>query len=396
MTVLGSLFRQRSVTFQDVWGRGDNWLEVKGDTASVAEQLAVGATLACVDIKASSIMSMPLQEFRPVDGDAAAKVSKSRVLGDPSQIFSAEEWVYACSASLSLWDEAIGMVTSWDRNGWPEQVEWLVPDLVDKRLERGRVVYRYENTDFEKFPLGPIVHLRRRPLPGALSGGASIGRAIGQVISLGTEGAKAQVASYLSGGLPLAHLQWDGTLNNDEAVSAAERFETTRTAKPGRPFTTGKGWSLTPIPRGDATGDMVAMRARISTEIANAHGVPPELVGGDTGSSMTYKTLEGLTGFLERQALLPVYTSMERTFSRVLLPGTRFCKFNADATIRTSILDRYRAHDIAVRAGIASPDERRALEDLPKIPNGEGNVYLWPPYATGKDIATPSEVGEDE
>jgi phage portal protein BeeE len=385
---IGSIFQKRSASYQGVWGSGDSWTDMPGGSASIAKQLAITATLACVDIKAASIMSMPLHEYQPT-GDGRTKLNKSQILDNPSAVFSAEEWLYACSASLSLWDEAIGFITAVGRDGWATQMEWVNPDDVGKRKVGGRVLYDYAGGPHEKWPNGPIVHIRRRPLPGSIGGGASIGKALEQVVTLGTEGAKAQVASYLAGGLPLAHLAWDGELDATKAEETAKRFEASRTTNPGRPFTTGRGWSLTPIPRGDFTADMVAMRERIATEIAVAHSVAPELVGGTTGSSMTYSTLEGVTRSLEVRALYPVYVAMERTFSRNLLPGSRFCKFNADATVRTSLADRYKAHDTAIRAGMASPDERRALEDESPIPNGAGAVFLWPPYAT---TPTPTEV----
>lgn len=381
MSTLSSLFQKRSVSYQDVWGSGDSWLDVSGQRASVSKQLAITATLACVDIKAASIGSMPLHEYRP-QGEGRTKLPKSPVLDSPSEVFSAEEWIYACSASLSLWDEAIGFITATGANGWPTKIEWLCPDDVGKQLSQGRVKYHYAARIHEKWPLGPIIHIRRRPLPGAVDGGASVGRALDQLVKLGTEGAKAQVASYLAGGLPLAHLHWEGDLDNTSADEVAARYEATRTKHPGRPLTTGKGWTLDTVDRGDATSEMVAMRERIATEIATAHGVPPELVGGTTGNSMTYSTLEGVTRSLEVRALLPVYVGMERSFSRNLLPGSRYCKFNADATVRTSLNDRYKAHDTAIRAGMSSPNERRALEDELPIPNGNGDVFLWPPYAT--------------
>ena len=333
-------------------------------------------------------MSMPLHEYTPTAG-GRTKLNKSQILDNPSEIFSPEEWLYACSASLSLWDEAIGIITATGRDSWATQLEWLCPDDVGQRKVDGRVIYDYAGRALEKWPNGPIVHIRRRPLPGSIGCGASIGKALDQVVTLGTEGAKAQVASYLAGGLPLAHLEWDGELDAVKAEQVATRFEASRIANPGRPFTTGKGWALNTIPRGDFTADMVAMRERIATEIAVAHGVAPELVGGSTGSSMTYSTLEGVTRSLEVRALYPVYVAMERTFSRNLLPGSRFCKFNADATVRTSLADRYRAHDTGIRAGMASPDERRALEDESPIPDGAGAVFLWPPYAT---TPTPTEA----
>lgn len=391
MTVLNSLLRRRSVSFQDVFGQGDLWADVlNGAAAPVAQQLAVSSTLACVDLKAASIMAMPLQEFANDDVGTQKVPRKSAILTNPSAIFSPDEWIYACSASLSLWDEAIGWITSYERNGWPAQVEWLVPDQVTKKRRDGRVLYTWQTDPLdgnartvttEKFPVGDVIHIRRRPIPGHVDGGASGGRALAQLITLGTEGAKAQVASYIGGGLPLAHLHWDGKLDETESEAVANRYEEIRRSKPGRPLTTGKGWKLDVISRGDATSDLVAMRKQIATEVAVVHTIPPELVGGDSGS-LTYSNLEGLTQTLEVRSLLPVYTAMERAFSASLLPGRRMCRFNADAVIRTSLLDRYRAHDIAIRAGFSSRDDRRALENDGPIEDGTGGEYLWPPYRT--------------
>jgi hypothetical protein len=50
--------------------------------------------------------------------------------------------------------------------------------------------------------------------------------------------------------------------------------------------------------------------------------------------------------------------------------------------------DRYEAHALALRSGLSNQDERRALEDLAPLPNGEGQKFNWPPFATkGPDDA---------
>jgi hypothetical protein len=62
------------------------------------------------------------------------------------------------------------------------------------------------------------------------------------------------------------------------------------------------------------------------------------------------------------------------------MPRPVYARFNNDAVTRTTLLDRYRAHDLALRDGWKSRDEVRRLEDMPSIPDGD--EYLWPPYAT--------------
>lgn len=390
MTILGALSRgstqptgQRSISFQDVWGKGLDWSDVVRDPR--VQQMAIGATLACVDIKASNIAAMPLHEYRD-DGGTNVRVPKSELLTSPSDVFEPEEWIYACSASLSLWDQAIGMVRATGRNGWPTQVEWLDPVCVDCFMENGRPAFRIGGKVHASYRHGgDIVQIRRRPIPGRVDGGMSTATAIRDLIAVGVEGARAVVSAYMDGGLPLSTLQWDDDLTSTSADAISERYVQKRRRHPGRPLVLGRGWKFETHERQNVTTDIVEIRTRVNTEVAVAHSVPPELVGGDSGGSMTYKNLEGLTQFLEVRTLLPQYVPMERAFTR-LLPRPRFCRFNADAVLRTSLLDRMRSHDIAIRSGMSSRDERRAIEDQTPIPDGTGNEFLWPPYTTSPEV----------
>ena len=383
----------RSISFQDVWGKGLDWSDyVKSPSV---QQMSVTATLACVDIKAASIAAMPLHEYvEGADGVRQRAPVPSRLVTDPSELFSIDEWIYAAVASMSLWDQALGMVRSTGRNGWPDQIEWLVPADVDCRIEDGRPAFYISGVRHASWRHGgDIVQIRRRPIPGAADGGLSVSKAIAPLVAVGLEGAKAVVQAYLSGGLPLAALTWDGELDPDEADSVSERYVAKRRKNMGRPLVLGKGWNFQTFSRENVTTDLVEVRKQVATEIAVAHSVPPELVGGESGSSMTYSNLEGLTRHLEVSTLLPVYTPLERALTR-LIPRPRFVRFNADATIRTSTLDRMRAHDAAIRAGIRSPDEARRYEDEAPIPDGAGEVYLWPPYASSIQAITPEEANQ--
>ncbi len=364
------------MSYQDVWSSGADWSAIAGSESG--GRIATAATLACVDIKAASIRAMPIRTQIEVDGQWR-QAPGAALIDDPSDVFEADEWVYAAVASLSLWDEAVGVVTE-SRVGFPTRVEWLVPSEVGKRSEGGRVVYSVGGRDRLAWRHGgDIVHIRRRPIPGRVDGGMSTSAAVADLVKVGREGAKALVAHYLSGGLPPAVLTFDGKLDSTEAEALSERYEQRRRRAPGRPLVTGRGWNITPLKRDSMIAESAEIRQQVNTEIAVAHGVPPELVGGSSGGSLTYSTLEGLTQTLDVRALLPVYSSMEKALSRLLPPGQRV-KFVPDVVLRTTTLDRYRAHDMAIRSGLAPVNERRAIEDLPPIAGGD--EALWPPYAS--------------
>jgi phage portal protein BeeE len=101
--------------------------------------------------------------------------------------------------------------------------------------------------------------------------------------------------------------------------------------------------------------------------IARYFSVQPELIGGESGGSLTYANVEQrATDFLVF-CLRRWIVTMEVALS-ALLSSTTSVKFNAGALVRTDLLTRYQAHESAIRAGWKLRSEVRELEDLPPIP----------------------------
>jgi phage portal protein BeeE len=96
---------------------------------------------------------------------------------------------------------------------------------------------------------------------------------------------------------------------------------------------------------------------------------------------VTYANVEARSLDMLTYSVAPWLVRIERSITR-LRPRPRYVKFNPDALVRVDLATRYKAHDMAIRGGWASRDERRELEDLPPIPDGSGQEFLWPPYAT--------------
>jgi HK97 family phage portal protein len=110
------------------------------------------------------------------------------------------------------------------------------------------------------------------------------------------------------------------------------------------------------------------------------------------GGQVTYANVEARSLDLLTYTVGPWLVRLERSLSR-LRARPRFVKFNADALLRVDLLSRYKAHDIAIRGGFASPDERRRLEDLPPVPGGAGQQFLWPPGGAAPKTPSSSPVG---
>jgi HK97 family phage portal protein len=107
-------------------------------------------------------------------------------------------------------------------------------------------------------------------------------------------------------------------------------------------------------------------KANVST-IARFFGVPPEMVGGETAGHMAYSSPEQRSTDLLVYSVRPWLHRVERAVS-ALLPRTQEAKFNAGGMVRATLLDRYQAHEIALRAGFLTVNEVRELEDRPPLP----------------------------
>ena len=104
------------------------------------------------------------------------------------------------------------------------------------------------------------------------------------------------------------------------------------------------------------------MKRRSSTwsQIARVYGVPPEMIVGEAGNSLTYANVEQRSLDFLTYAINPWLVRLDHALGR-LLPSTLTVKLNADALLRSTTLERYQAHKVALDAGFMTIDEVRAV-----------------------------------
>jgi len=84
------------------------------------------------------------------------------------------------------------------------------------------------------------------------------------------------------------------------------------------------------------------------------------------------------------ETLRPWLVRLETAFYG-LLPGNRYCRFNADAMVRTDMKTRHEIYQIDRQIGLLGLDEIRQIEDLPPLPNGKGKDEI--PLVISSDVA---------
>ena len=355
----------RAVTYQQVWGAGGDWSQARG---GVSVDAAVGfpTLLACVDLIAGTVSAMPLQTFRQVDA-RRERAADGPLLRAPSTVWAPDEWVYVAVASMLLHGEAIGLVTGFGTNGWPTGLEWVDPRQVEVERDGPRVRYRLDSADLDP---ARVVHVRHGLLTPSTPRGQSPVALLHRSLRTGLEQLVYELDWFQGGGHPtgIMSIDVDG-LTGEQADEIAARFMAkTRTRGP---VVLTRMANYTPVQSDPSQSGLAEARRRIATDIAIAFHVPPEQVGGETGRSLTYQTLESDQWSLDVRALMPVYSRLERALSR-LMPQPQYVRFNADAQIRTDFRSRAEVGEILIRSGQRSIDEVRAKDELPPVPGGGG------------------------
>lgn len=358
-----SLFRKpekRSVTSIAGWGRGDD--TVLGD--SMTASLSVVPVFAACRLIADSISTLPLQAFRKI-GDTRESIQLPSVFDKDTRI----EWVQQALMSLLLHGNAYGLVVQRDGVGLPQTVVWLNPEKVQVDESGPTPIFRYNGRELNS---NDVKHIPAYSVPGSVKGVSPI-RACSLLGETGSATQKMMRDWFKGRAVPGVTMKnSERTVDPTAADAIADRMRARM--RHGEPFVYGKDWDITvmSLPADDA--GFIASAKLNATQVATIYGIPPEMIGGETGSSLTYSTVELQTINFATFTLRPWLAKLEQEFSS-WIHRPRFVKFNVDAMIRVDTKTRYEVHQISREIGLDNIDEIRALEDKSPLPNGEGQAY---------------------
>lgn len=111
-----------------------------------------------------------------------------------------------------------------------------------------------------------------------------------------------------------------------------------------------------------------------ATEQALILGIPPYMVGGDSGgTSLQYSTVEGQSVDFLKWSLNPRLVRLQNavTHDPDIMPLSWFAEFVPDAILRTTTKERFEAYALADWLTL---DEIREHENLSPLPDGQGQV----------------------
>lgn len=338
------------------------------DLSRTEASLQKVAVWAAVDLVASMVSTLPYDVFEG-QGASLREVPVPKLLEDPSgEGYGLADWVYQYMLSLLLRGNTNGRVADRDRLGNPTQVVLYHPDEVQgwRDLKSGLPQWRAGG---EKVEAEEMWHQRAYTVPGRLMGLSPVAHHV-LTIGQGLAAAKFGEQFFQEGGTPSGLLTNEGALDFKQAQTAKERFMAALRGS-REPLVLGQGWKYQAISVAPEESQFLETQKYTSAECARIYGPGmPEILGYETGGSMTYNNPEHRSLHLLTYSLDRWLVRTERMFT-AMLPAGQYVKVNRKALARTDLLTRFRAHALALQNRWTTANEVRALEEQRPVAWGD-------------------------
>lgn len=314
---------------------------------------------ACVKLLADTISTMPLQTFRRT-GTVPARITDPPLVLNPTSDMTQSEWLHMLMVSLLIWGNAYCQIVGRDLMNRPTQLQILSPDLVRVEVDKQTGQVRYFVGPAQTDMTANMWHVRNVTMPGKHVGLSPV---VAAAATIGVDMSARKFAAdfYNGGGVPKATLESDLVIDQSQADDAKKAVAVATANR--EPLVLGEGLKWTPLSVKAEESQFLATQAFNIAQIAKYFGIPAEMVGGSTGSSLTYTTVElnslqfltyGCGFWLRRieDAFFPI------------LPQPVFVQFDTDALLRTDMLTDIRSDAIKIAAKIQAPSEIRTKRNL--------------------------------
>lgn len=334
--------------------------------------LSLSSVYAANRLLAQSISTLPLKAYRR-GGDVRQPMETlpqlfAQLVTDGQLV----PWLHRCITSLGLRGNAYGLIISRDGFGFPTAIEWLDPGRVSPDDRPGKTGWLWNGREI---PRENIVHIPLFAMPGQRTGLSPIA-SFANTLGIGLQAQNYATDWFAAGGFPPGTFRNTGTtVSQDEADAIKARV--VAAIRTHTPLVHGADWEYKPISVPPEEAQFIETMKMTTNQIAAIYGIPPEMIGGESGSSMTYANVEQQQINFVMFTLRPWLVILEHAFSAIL-PDKQYVKFNSDALIRADLKTRWEVNQMRVDMGAASIDEIRLQEDQPPLPNGQGKQYGKP------------------
>jgi HK97 family phage portal protein len=319
-------------------------------------------------LRADLISTLPVDVFR-MQGDRQVQAQTTPLFVSPAEGMLFHEWCYSSQVDLDRYGNTFGQIVGRDAAGWPTQVElWPASDVAVLLTGMRVTGYRFAGKVYSP---RDVWHERQYTVAGLRVGLSPIAYAawsVGNYLSA----QEFALDWYAAGAHPAGTLRHTEAANLDPKVldAAKQRF---KVATQDRDiFATGKEWEFIPAQVDAQTSQFLEQMRSTAIDVCRFIGVPSFAIDASiSGSAITYQNVTQAQLFLLVNHLGPAILRRERHLSHYGLPAPRFMKLNSDALLRLDPTGRTDVTAKQIDAWIRTPDEVRALENLPPLTAGD-------------------------
>ncbi|HEY5880099.1 MAG TPA: phage portal protein [Nakamurella sp.] len=278
---------------------------------------------------------------------------------------------------------AVGVYADRDRSGYPTAITPVEADRCwIKRVERadglpypvGSPAYwigdepnpsRAPNIPGRWYSPDDVFHVKGPCRPGALRGMGVLEAGLADSGALGLASMQnQQAANVSSAGVPTMHIRsFDPDFDGGQATELkAKAIETQRVRSP---MVTNALVEVKPLSWNPTETQLLDARRLSLVDIANLFGMDAEWVNAGQVSG-TYQNVESKGIDFLRHSAGGWLARFEQALS-LLRPRGHWVEANRNAELQADTLQRYQVYEIAIRNGVLTRDECRALERRPKL-----------------------------
>jgi len=353
-----------------------------GVTVDAESAIRMSTVYSCVRLLADTVSSLPVGAYvrrgrnrlpySTIYGDQPAWVSR------PNPETTRLEFYEQIVTSFKLEGNAYILTV---RDNMGDVQELYVLDPTGVRIERPRVgepliyyvkvrdqqgVYEERLTDRE------LLHIPDFRLPGqryGLSPITACRTTLGAAMA-----ADVYAASYFGNAAnPGGVIEVPGELTEEQAQDIGRDWNLTHTG----PYRAGKigilsgGASFQPLQINAQDAQLLDTRRFSVEEIARIFRVPLSLLGHPVAGAMSFASVEAQNLSFVQHSLRPILERIEQSLSTLLPESDGFIRFNLDALLRGTTIERYDAYTKGLREGFLSLNDVHAYEDMSPIESGD-------------------------
>lgn len=372
MGIFDNLFAKRAISYQTIWGAGDDFNTLTSLSATKVDSATafqVNAIYSAISLISDTISTLPVDSYIRRDGNRFAFRPRPVWLSRPDIDSTKEAFWGSIIVSLLLDGNAFIRIYS-NESGQIVNLVVLDPKTVTiRRNGVGRVMFAVEN-ETELLGSDQIVFIPNIVRPGHIRGVAPV-EALKTNWGLAIALENYAATFFGSGTQTSGVIEFPGNLTGDQAKMLQEGFDA-RHRGWGRAHRTAiisGGAKYVPTSVENDKAQFLDSRRLAVEDVARAFNIPPNLLG--IQGSFTYSSVEANNIAFVTHTLRPIIQKLETAFTPLLSrePGgeTAFIKFNLDGLLRADINTRMSAYSIGLQSGFLTINDVRRLEDLTPI-----------------------------